>query len=171
MPLLSGAWNSPQRPAARKKERLQVIQVLSSPELSKVAHGSLEYLGVGFRRAFSGGGVGLQPASRSHLVEVLIVLLNRFAKKQHKFIIEVLKPLEGRVGQVAQDREEVHGIPRGGVLHKVPAALHDTQHLLTLPGEVLPKAHGSDDISDRLHHQVDRLEVADLFHHLLELAD
>ena len=88
----------------------------------------------------------MPPAPWAYLVKVLVVLLDSFPHELQEPLVEALEPLQSRVGQVFKDREEVHRIPGAGGFHEIMAALHQTEHLLTALGEVLPEAHGTDDV-------------------------
>lgn len=71
------------------------------------------------------------PTPWAHLVKVPIVLLDYFLQEPQEPLVEGLEPLQGRVGQVSENGEEVYGVPGGGSLHELMAASHKADRSFT----------------------------------------
>lgn len=52
-------------------------------------------------------GASSLPVCWAHLVQVLIVLLDHYLQELHEPLVEGLEPMQGGVGQVCKDGEEV----------------------------------------------------------------
>lgn len=71
--------------------------------------------------------------------------MDHFLQELHELLIEGLETLQGGVGQVFKDGEEIHGVPRGGSIYEAMAVLYKAEHLPTAVEELLTKAHGTND--------------------------